>query len=133
MYVVVLDDWNEAFSTSELIGKLRERVELVIHSDRAPSRTATLDRLAGADIVVANRERTRFPADLLAELPDLKMIAQTGDGIMHIDLPAATARGILVAAAVAGSHAGMVELTIGMMIAAMRRLAEQDRALRRGV
>src|SRR3712207_6109504 len=88
--VVVLDDWNRAYADSPHIARLRERVELIVHTDQAPSREATLERLAGAEVVVANRERTRFPADLLGALPDLKLIAQTGDGIMHIDLEAAT-------------------------------------------
>lgn len=132
MRVVVLDDWNDAYAAAEPIARLRQRAEVVIYTDRAPSRSATLERLAGADVVVANRERTRFDADLLNALPSLKLIAQTGDGIPHIDLATATANGVLVSVTPGGSTASMAELTIGMMIAVMRRFAEQDRALRAG-
>ena len=130
--VVVLDDWNRAYAESPHIQRLQQRAEFVIHTDTAPTRAATLERLAGAEIVVVNRERTRFPADLLEALPDLKLIAQTGDGVLHIDLAAASRNGVLVSATPGGSRAAMLELTIGLMIAAMRRFAEQDRALRRG-
>jgi phosphoglycerate dehydrogenase-like enzyme len=130
--VVVLDDWNEAFGGAAPIERLRERVELTIHTDQAPSRDETLRRLAGAEIVVANRERTRFDAATFEALPDLRLIAQTGDGCLHIDLPAASRAGVLVSATPSGSRASMVELTIGLMIAAMRRFGEQDRALRAG-
>jgi phosphoglycerate dehydrogenase-like enzyme len=130
--VVVLDDWNNAFATSPHTNRLREQAEVTVYPDPAPSRAALLERLAGARAVICNRERTRFPADLLRALPDLKFISQTGGGAAHVDLPAATARGILVSVTSHGTGAGVVELTIGLMIATMRRFLEQDRALRAG-
>ena len=130
--VVVLDDWNDAYGGAEPLERLRDRVDLTIYTDQAGSREATQERLAGAEIVVANRERTRFDASLLGALPDLRLLAQTGDGYLHIDLEAASKAGILVSVAPNSSRSSMVEFTIGMMIAAMRRFAEQDRALREG-
>ena len=130
--VVVLDDWNDVYGSSPHVERLQQRAEVAIYTDPAPSEDTTLQRLAGAAIAVANRERTRFGAALLEALPDLELIAQTGDGVQHIDVKAATACGVLISTTPGGSTTGMVELTIGMMIAAMRRFAEQDRALRAG-
>jgi D-3-phosphoglycerate dehydrogenase / 2-oxoglutarate reductase len=130
--VVILDDWNQAYGASPQVARLRERAEVVIHTDAAPAMAATLERLAGAQIVVGNRERTRFDAKFFGALPDLALLAQTGDGVQHIDLAAATANGVLVSVTPGGSTAAMVELTIGMMIAVLRRFAEQDRAIRAG-
>jgi phosphoglycerate dehydrogenase-like enzyme len=130
--IVVLDDWNEAFSASPAVDRVRERADLEIHTDVAPSRAATVERLAGAQVVVANRGRTAFDGELFGSLPDLRLLAQTGDGVHHIDVAAATANGVLISVAPGGSTAAMVEFTIGMIIAMLRRFAQQDRALRAG-
>jgi phosphoglycerate dehydrogenase-like enzyme len=41
------------------------------------------------DALIANRERTRFTRELLGQLPNLRIIAQTGNHAYHIDLSAA--------------------------------------------
>jgi phosphoglycerate dehydrogenase-like enzyme len=130
--VVILDDWNEAYGASAPIARLRQRAEVTIDTGHAPSQAGVADRLAGTEIVVGNRERTAFGADFFQSARDLKLLVQTGDGVQHIDLPAATAAGVLVSVTPGGSTASMVEFTIGMIIGAMRRVAEQDRALRAG-
>lgn len=137
MHIVIPNDWNDAFATSPEMGQLRRRATVAVHKlpwseqDKA---------LAGADIVVGVRERTRFDADRLARMPKLKLIAQIG-GIdnPHIDLEVATERGVLVCHTSAGgsraastSPGGMVELTIGMMIAALRQFPQQDRTIHAG-
>jgi phosphoglycerate dehydrogenase-like enzyme len=129
--VVVLDDWNQAYGNAAPFSHLRQRAEVIIHTDAAPPGAAA-ERLRGAEVVVGNRERTRFDAAFFQSVPDVKLLVQTGDGVQHIDLPAATAQGVLVSVTPGGSTASMVEFTIGMIIGAMRRFAEQDRALRAG-
>ena len=54
------------------------------------------------DALIANRERTRFTREL-EQLPNLRIIAQTGNHAYHIDLPAAAALKIIVAKAAEGS------------------------------
>jgi phosphoglycerate dehydrogenase-like enzyme len=130
--VVVLDDWQRFFTDSPRLERLRERAEVTVHTDRAPSREALVERLAEADVVITNRERTRFDAELFAALPRLRLVAQTGDGTPNIDLAAAAARGVQVANTPGASTTAMVELTIGLMVAWLRRFAEQEQALRAG-
>jgi phosphoglycerate dehydrogenase-like enzyme len=67
---------------------------------------------------------------LLQSLPNLELIAQTGNQVYHIDIPAATEAGILVTTAPGGY--GVTELTIGLMIAMMRRITQSDREMREG-
>ena len=50
---------------------------------------ALLDALAGAQAIIPIRERTRFTAALLNDLPALELIAQTGGHAYHIDVAAA--------------------------------------------
>ncbi|MDB4896026.1 MAG: hypothetical protein JWN15_2288 [Firmicutes bacterium] len=78
------------------------------------------------------RERTRFTAELLAALPDLRHLAQTGQGVAHIDVKAATQLGIAVSVTTGGSAQSVAELTLGLLLALVHRVGEGDRAMRRG-
>jgi phosphoglycerate dehydrogenase-like enzyme len=131
--IVVLDDLHRAYGDRPALDRLRERAEVKVYTELAPSREALISRLAGAEVIVANRDRTRFDAELLNALPDLKLLVQSNHRSEHIDLAAATKMGVLVTVATGGSAtAAMSELTIGLMIATLRRMTEQDRALRAG-
>jgi phosphoglycerate dehydrogenase-like enzyme len=87
-------------------------------------------------VLIALRERTRFDAAFFELLPGLELIAQTGNHAYHVDLPAATRAGVLVGmgssdmASMTEMTASTVELTFGLMLASMRRIAETDRAIR---
>jgi phosphoglycerate dehydrogenase-like enzyme len=132
--IVVLDDWNLFYESQPGLARLRERAEVVVHYDRAVTRDALVDRMAGARVVCANRERTRFPADLLEALPDLELLSQTGGAGRHIDLEAATRLGIAVATAggTPYSSAAVAELGLGLLLALARDLPRMDRRVRQG-
>ena len=67
------------------------------------------------------------------QLPDLRIIAQTGNHANHIDFAAARELGIVVARASGGYSVGAAELAIGLAIAVMRQIpaARRGRAARR--
>jgi phosphoglycerate dehydrogenase-like enzyme len=88
-------------------------------------------RLAGADVVVAMRERTRFPAELLARLTDLKLLVSTGHRNAAIDLKAAAEHGIVVCATGYLSHP-TAEHTWALILAARRHLDVELPAMRAG-
>jgi phosphoglycerate dehydrogenase-like enzyme len=127
--VAILDDIHKAYEGTAGVRRLRERAEVDIFT--APIGDAAA--LGGFDALVANRERTRFTRDLLEQLPDLRIIAQTGNHAYHIDLAAAAEHGIIVARASGGFSTGAAELAIGLAIALMRRIPAADRAVKRGV
>ena len=138
MRVVIPDDWNGTFETAPEIARLRRRADVVIRRVR-PDDLVGLVR--DADVAVAVRERTRYDTALLAAMPNLKLLVSVGgQDNPAIDKETAMARGVLVcftSGAIPSLSEGpgnpsMVELTIGMMIAAMRQFADQDRALRAG-
>jgi phosphoglycerate dehydrogenase-like enzyme len=81
-------------------------------------------------VIIPVRERTRFTASLLRALADLEYISQTGNHVYHVDMKAATRQGIVVSLAPGGNST--TELTFGLMLAVMRRIAQSDRAMRRG-
>lgn len=128
MRVAILDDIHDAYDRTEGVRRLRDRAEVGIFTGPFGSPAA----LRGFDALVANRERTRFTRELLEQLPDLRIIAQTGNHAYHIDLAAAEARGIVVAKAAGGFSTGAAELAIGLAIALMRRIPSSDAAVKAG-
>jgi D-3-phosphoglycerate dehydrogenase len=138
--LVVADDHNDVYGGSPVFGRLRERCDVTIYTTPHRSIDEVVERIGDAEIVVANRERTPLNAEVLSRAPNLRLIAQTGARGAHLDLPAATERGILIAGT-AGSKsvrsagfnaASTVELTVGLMIAATRRIPFGDAEVRAG-
>ena len=134
MKVVILDDWNHFFETQPALDRLKERTEVAIHYDRARTQEALVDRLRGAGAVLANRERTRFPAELLEALPDLELISQSGGVGRHIDVEAATRLGIALASAPGASNgpAAVAELGLALLLGLARNIPSNDRRVREG-
>src|SRR5712692_3653421 len=130
MKVTVLDDYQHAFDGSPAIQRLRQKAQVQIFTEKFPSEERLIDALKGSQAIIPIRERTHFPAPLLKALPDLDIIAQTGNHAYHIDIEAATAAGIVVTLAPSGNS--VTELTFGLMIAVMRRIPQSDAAMRRG-
>ncbi|MGB7219126.1 MAG: D-2-hydroxyacid dehydrogenase family protein [Vicinamibacterales bacterium] len=128
MRVALLDDVHRAYEGTEGIRRLRERAEVRIFTEHVGDPMA----LRGFDALIANRERTRFTRELLEQLPDVRVIAQTGNHTYHIDLTAARDLGIAVGRASGGSSSGTAELAMGLAIAVMRRIPASDTAIRRG-
>jgi phosphoglycerate dehydrogenase-like enzyme len=129
MRVLILDDLHRAYDTTPGTQRLRAHADVTILT--APFRDPS--ELRGFDALIANRERTRFTRELLEQLPDVRIIAQTGNHAHHIDLAAARERGIVVARASAGYSIGAAELAIGLALAVMRRVPQSDAVLRDGV
>lgn len=90
--------------------------------------------LADYDILCTLRERTPFPAELIGKLPKLRYLCVTGKRYDTVDVTAASRQGILVSnTPVAGAGAGAVtELTWGLIFALARRIAFEDRHMRKG-
>jgi phosphoglycerate dehydrogenase-like enzyme len=74
----------------------------------------------------------RFSRTVLEQLTDLRIIAQTGNHVYHIDLKAAEELGIIVAKATGGGCTSAAELAIGLMIALMRDIPTVDAEVKRG-
>jgi len=128
MRVAILDDLHHAYKGTDGVRRLRDRAEVKIFTEPFGDPSA----LRGCDALIANRERTRFTGELLQRLPDLRIIAQTGNHAYHIDLAAAEQRRIIVAKAAGGFCRSAGELAIGLMIAVMRQIPFADREVKNG-
>jgi len=129
--IVVLDDYQGVAHRMADWGSLAPAdVEFITR--HVADRDELVGLLAGADVVCAMRERTPFDAELLARLPDLRLLVTTGMKNAAIDLPAATDRGITVCGTSSDSN-GTAELTFGLILALARGIAQGDADVRRGV
>jgi phosphoglycerate dehydrogenase-like enzyme len=97
MKLAILDDYQNAALDASDWTSLGSDVETAVfdtHLGFDEARIATT--LAPFDILVAMRERTRFPRSLLYRLPNLELLVTTGMRNLAIDMDAARENGVVV-------------------------------------
>lgn len=100
--------------------------------DAAMSREALEDAVARADILVPT-VTDRIDASLIEKAgPQLKMIANFGNGTDHVDLVAAKKRGIVVSNTPDVLTEDTADMTMALILAVPRRLSEGERLVRAG-
>ncbi len=130
MKIVIPDDYQDAVRGLDCWPLLRDH-EVTVYHDTVKDADALAERFRAAEALVLIRERTAITADLLARLPRLRLISQTGSGVSHIDLAACARQGVAVAAG-GGAPVAPAELTWGLVLAAMRHLPQEIARLRAG-
>jgi phosphoglycerate dehydrogenase-like enzyme len=131
--IAVLDDWQKVARASADWSPLIARAEVEFFELPFASEDAAADRLEGFDIILVTRERTPFPATLVARLPKLRMFGLTGARAGLIDIAGLIARGVTVCYTGGGpSVSSTAELALGLMLAAARRIPAGDVAVREG-
>ncbi len=131
--IAVLDDWQGIAERSADWSALRQRAEVVFFQEAFGGEDEAATRLADFDILLTMRERTAFPASLVRRLPKLRMLGMTGHRAAAIDVAALTAQGVTVCYTSGGGNgAGTAELTLGLILAATRRIADGHAAIRAG-
>jgi D-3-phosphoglycerate dehydrogenase len=130
MKVAVLNDYQRAVPTLAAFAKLvGHDVEVFSDAERDEARIAA--KLAGFEAIVLIRERTRVTASLVAKLPNLRLLVQTGKVGAHIDLAACRARGITVCDG-GGSPIATAELTWALVLMGLRDLPMELERAKRG-
>src|SRR5690349_10488191 len=94
-------------------------------------RAALLAALAEADALIV-RSATRVDAEAIAAAPRLRVIARAGVGLDNVDVPAATARGVMVVNAPTSNIVSAAEQAIALLLAVSRHTADASAALKRG-
>jgi len=129
--VTILDDYQNVALASADWSAVRARYSVEVVTEHIADEASLVQRLAASEVIVAMRERTPFPARVLAQLPALRLLVTTGMGNAAIDIAAATRQGVTVCGTT-GSGNAMPELTIGLIIALTRNFAQEDAAVRAG-
>jgi glyoxylate reductase len=101
-------------------------------SDEAFSASRLSETVATADVLVPTVTDRIDQTILNAAGPRLKLIANYGTGVDHIDIKEARKRGILVTNTPDVLTADTAEMTMAMILAVPRRLTEGERVLRGG-
>ena len=129
--IAIPDDYQDIVHRLECFELLRGHEVLRF---RAPARDLDhqVDRLGGAEVVVAIRERTAFPRALLERLPQLKLIALVGRHSSVIDFDACKELGIAVASGSSASPVAPAELTVALIVASRRNVALEAERMKRG-
>ncbi|MFE0027060.1 D-2-hydroxyacid dehydrogenase family protein [Amycolatopsis sp. NPDC059021] len=129
MKIAILDDYqNVALNYGDWDSL---NAEIHVFTEPFAGADEVVERLAGFEVVVAMRERTRFPAEVLDRLPELKLLVSTGARNAAIDVPAARRNGVVVSAT---GYSGLstAEHTWALILAAARNLPAEFRSMREG-
>ena len=132
MNITILDDYFHTLRGLPCFRKLDGHT-VTIWNDHVQDVDALAERLRNTEVLVLIRERTQIRAPLIARLPKLLLISQRSV-FPHIDIDACTAHGVIVSSnlhADTPSYAA-AELTWGLILAAMRQIPQQMRAMQDG-
>jgi phosphoglycerate dehydrogenase-like enzyme len=128
--VAILDDFEKVADTVPAYEKLKARADITILRQRLDTSDKIVTNLREFNALLLMRERTRFSEKEYRQLPNLKFIAQTGKTTLHLDLPAATQLGIAVAGTPSDSGTTTKELTIGLILALLRKIPQVNQRMR---
>ncbi|MDO9712060.1 D-2-hydroxyacid dehydrogenase family protein [Paracraurococcus lichenis] len=128
--LAILDDYQGATLRLGPWDRLPAGLQIEQYRDTVTG-PALLERLRPCDAILAMRERTPFPRALIEQLPNLRLLVTTGARNRAIDLAACAERGITVCGTPSVGHP-TVDLTWGLILSLMRRIPEQQAALREG-
>jgi D-3-phosphoglycerate dehydrogenase len=89
-----------------------------------------LKKIIGNYDAAITRSGTNVTADLLEETGKLKILGRAGVGLDNVDIEAASKKGIIVMNAPTGNTLAATELTMGMLLAAVRKIPAANESVK---
>ncbi|WP_433036502.1 phosphoglycerate dehydrogenase [Actinomycetospora sp. CA-053990] len=123
---VVLMAEKLAPSTLEVFGD-----EVEIRTVDGTDRPALLEAVATADALLV-RSATQVDAEVFDAAKQLKIVGRAGVGLDNVEVPAATAHGVMVVNAPTSNIVSAAEHALALLLATARRIPEADASLRAG-
>jgi glyoxylate reductase len=119
--------------TDHVMDRMRELFDAQINMTGAAMSRAELEKAVASADVLAPTITDNIDADLIAKAgPQLKLIANFGVGVDHIDLKAARARGIIVTNTPGVLTEDTADMTMALILSVPRRLGEGEKLIRQG-
>ena len=127
----ILDDYQNVVLKLADWSKVKNDLEIKVFNEHLGGPEKVIAALKGFGIIVAMRERTGFPKQVIDALPDLKLLITTGMRNASIDTEAAKARGITVCGTPSfGSPTSGI--AIGLMLELTRHIGYENARLHGG-
>jgi lactate dehydrogenase-like 2-hydroxyacid dehydrogenase len=104
----------------------------VHHVSKAPDRDRFIASVAERISAAATTAFRGMDAATMAKLPRLKLVSHFGVGVDSVDIAAASARGITVTNTPDVLTDDVADLTMGLLLSAVRRIPQGDRYVREG-
>jgi phosphoglycerate dehydrogenase-like enzyme len=127
----ILDDYQNVALKVVDWSKVKGDVEFKVFNEHLGGPDKVIAALKGFQIVVAMRERTGFPKQVIEALPDLKLLITTGMRNASIDTETAKARGVTVCGTpnFGNPTAG---IAIGLMLELTRHIGYENAQMHAG-
>ena len=134
MKIAILDDYQQVAVQSADWKSLPAGTEVKSFADTIADKDALVKRLQPYDVIIAMRERTRFPAEVIDALPNLRLLVSTGGRNPSIDAEACARRKIALCSAhgAASGHSSTAEVTWSLILALVKRIPQADKAMHAG-
>jgi D-3-phosphoglycerate dehydrogenase len=130
--IVVPGDEPLQIGESPHLERLRANCDVRVFRDRPLTDAEKVRRALDADVIINSRGYLKWTAEILQQLPKLRLVSLCGIGTDSVDLETARAQGILVAN-IPGKTAPLVaEHAFALLLATARRLAYQTAELKAG-
>ncbi len=125
---IVIPDWDTVSADDVGFSVFSKYGEVFCCGPTLPEEAA--EKIGDAEIVLCNK--TPITAEVIAKCPNLRYIGLFATGYNNIDLPAATARGIVVSNAGEYSTQAVVQHTFALLLALASSLTAYDASVKNG-
>jgi D-3-phosphoglycerate dehydrogenase len=115
----------------ESVEALKRDYEVVVQPTLGTDPAGLLAAVRTARALIV-RNQTQVTAEVVAAAERLEVIARAGVGLDNVDVPAATAAGVVVAFTPSQNSISVAELALGLMLALSRKIAAADRHVKAG-
>ena len=135
MRLSILDDYQGvALDMADWAPVLAKGLEIAVERFPFADEDDVVRSLADSEIVCAMRERTAFPRRVVERLPKLKLLITTGMRNASFDMAALKDHSVTVCGTggPGGGNEDTAELAWGLILGAMRRIAEDHAFMRQG-
>ncbi len=134
MKIAILDDYQQVAKQLADWGSLPAGTEVDSFAQNIADAGELVRRLQPYDVIVAMRERTRFPAQVIDALPKLRLLVSTGARNPSIDAEACARRKIVLCSALgtASAQSSTAEVAWSLVLALVKRIPQADKAMRAG-
>ena len=130
--VVVPGDNPPQIQGSPHLERLAPYADVALYTDRCPSAEEKLKRAGDAEIIINSRGMVTWPAEILHQLPKLRLISTCSIGTDMIDLEAAKELGITVSNQPGRTAPVVAEQAFGLMLAIAKRAVFFTESMRAG-